>query len=144
MEKKTYIAAVLFLAVAYAVWSGISGAKSGWVCKDGQWVAQGNPSSEKPSYGCVSGDMAGFIDEKKEAELEEDTRSDEEKVQWDRIVVFVKECGVKSVSQNHNREVTITLKNTLRQKAIEAKLDDIVKVVRDSEEKCGKIEVLTE
>ena len=144
MERRIYVAVTLmFFMGAFLMWSKISAPESGWVCRDGQWIAQGNPSFEKPSASCTSGERAGFEKEGLNT-VQEDTRSEEEKIQWERVANFVKECGVKSIVQNHNREVTITLKNTLKQKAIQAKMDDIVEVACEVEEKCGRVEVVTQ
>lgn len=140
------LGAVLVVVIcAAASYVYFSSPQDGWVCQDGQWKAQGNPTSVKPSTTCTNGDKAGF---EKISGAETATKAEEltadEKAQWERIVGFIRDCGVKDIKQNYKREVTITLKNTLKQQGKEPALDDIIKVAQESEAKCGQVSMVTE
>jgi len=63
---------------------------------------------------------------------------------WSRIKRSIENCNVKSVFQNHNREVSITLKNGGNLSAVEPKIDDVFDSVTAVLSKCGNVIMSTE
>ena len=62
----------------------------------------------------------------------------------DRIYKEIFDCEVKSIMQVHNKTVTAILKNSEKIEAIENGIDDVFDMAIKSEEKCGRIEMITE
>jgi len=63
---------------------------------------------------------------------------------WESIKKAVSDCEVKEVFQSHSRSIKVKLKNGEELTATEPKIDDIMKIVEESENKCGKILMGTE
>lgn len=63
---------------------------------------------------------------------------------WESIKQAVNNCEVKKVFQAHSRTVEVELKNGDELSAIEPKIDDIMKIASEAENKCGQIILGTE
>jgi len=63
---------------------------------------------------------------------------------WELIKEAVNNCEVKKVFQTHRLLVTVNLKNGEELTATEPKIDDIMKIVKEAEPKCGNILMGTE
>jgi len=133
MRKKISVPviAVLIIAGVYSAWSYLSPKENAWVCEDGQWVRHGNTKAEKPSGSC--GAVA----------TNEAANTEDNKAKWERIKEVIGDCGVVSISENSEREVTVSLRNTLTIKAFEPAKGDVESLEKAAEEKCGKVPVST-
>ncbi len=63
---------------------------------------------------------------------------------WKTMVGLIEECQVRQITQTHDRRVTARLKNGYEFIALEPTIDEVFTVVRNIEEKCGKIIMATE
>ena len=129
---KTIFKVAIFIAAILVLWFSIrffSGSEDTWICSNGQWVRHGNPSSLKPEESCG--------EDKK-------IYSDNEEISWAEAENLVSNCQAKKVWQTHARQVTLLLNNGVQLKTVESKLDDIVNVAENSQEKCGTIRIGTE
>ena len=63
---------------------------------------------------------------------------------WLKIKNFIENCEVKSVFQNHNREVSAKLKNGNEINAIEPEVDDVIDLATSTSSKCGDVTMSTE
>lgn len=63
---------------------------------------------------------------------------------WEKIKKAIYNCEIEQVFQAHNRDILVKFKNGIELKAIEPKLDEIIKIALDAASKCGKIIMSTE
>ena len=132
MNKKTIWVLVIIFALTVGAVTGIKMLipDNTWICDNEEWVKRGNPQTPKPSYKCG-------VDIDKNNPVKEET-------DWDIIKAAIKNCEVKEIMQAHSLEVTATLKDGRELRAVEPKIDDIIDIALEAEEKCGKIIMATE
>ncbi|HLC70007.1 MAG TPA: hypothetical protein VJH75_03100 [Patescibacteria group bacterium] len=63
---------------------------------------------------------------------------------WQGMKNLIAQCQVAEIMQTYTRQVVATLKNGYSFSATEPAFDDVLKLVRMAEEKCGKVSVVTE
>lgn len=132
MQKKTIIiVAILAIAGVFLFWLQAS-SQNAWVCENGQWVKHGYSFSAKPEMACGTSDQPDVVG------------TDQDSEKWNRIKDVIAQCGVVSISQKNDKEVSVTLKNSLTIKAKEPALGDVVKLEEEAEEKCGKVPMAVE
>lgn len=132
MQKKILIAVVILVLAGIFLFYLKASSQNAWVCENGEWMKHGYSFSAKPETSCDSSAQADAAG----------TDQDEEK--WNRIKNVITECGVVSISEKSNREVSVTLKNKLTIKANEPEKGDVVKLAKEAEEKCGKVPMAVE
>lgn len=132
MRKKILIAAVILTIVGIFLFYLQASSQNAWVCENGQWVKHGYSLSAKPETVC---DLSA---------QPETAGTDPDEERWSRIKDVIAQCGVVSISQTKNKEVTVTLKNKLTIKTTEPALGDIVRLEKEAEEKCGKVPMVIE
>jgi len=127
--KKALLIILIIIVGWFALRFIIGGSEDTWNCVDGEWVKHGNPSSSEPTEICGQ---------------QSKTYSDNEEISWEEAKSLVFDCQTEKVWQTHALQVTIILKNGIRLKTVEPKIDDIVNVAKSVQEKCGKILIGTE
>lgn len=93
-------------------------------------VSAGFPILKSNPPQCTTINGKNFIDE---------TNSD-----WNIFLTIINNCEVKSVFQKHNKLVTLELKDGRKLTAYEPKIDAIMEVVSELNNRCGKIRLSTE
>jgi hypothetical protein len=63
---------------------------------------------------------------------------------WDEAETMINNCEVEKLGQQHNRLVTLYLKDGRRFVSIEPRIDRVIDLAGSLEGKCGKIQVMTE
>jgi len=65
-------------------------------------------------------------------------------ISWEKAQELVSGCRAENVFQTHSLEVTVVLKNGVKLKAIEPRIDDIMSIAVSALERCGNIVIGTE
>jgi len=63
---------------------------------------------------------------------------------WEQAVLALNNCEVEKAFQTHNKIITLTLKNGNKLIAREPQIDEIIKVIEETEAKCGNVPMGTE
>jgi len=69
---------------------------------------------------------------------------DGQEISWAKMEELIVNCRVKSVFQAHSLDVSVTLKNGIKLKSVEPKIDDIVRIAVSAQNKCGNMIIATE
>jgi zinc and cadmium transporter len=64
---------------------------------------------------------------------------DGDHISWEEAKNLVANCEIKGVFQNHQKEVTLELKNGNRLYTISEEIDNIFHIIKDNETRCGKL-----
>lgn len=64
---------------------------------------------------------------------------DGDHISWEEAVELIKDCEVRGVFQNHQKEVEIELKNANKLSTVSPEIDNIFNIVFENESRCGKL-----
>jgi hypothetical protein len=65
-------------------------------------------------------------------------------IDWDMAIDYLKNCEVKKASQNHDKEVYLTLTDGREMYSVEPETDEILNKIKEYEGACGKVPLATE
>lgn len=138
MDKFLWVL-VLILAISGATVVGLrlgSGDEDTWLCQNNQWIKHGNPSAPMPTTACISSDNQNLPGQGSDS-------TGSEMIEWNQALSMIKNCEVLRISQTHDRNVDLWLKDGRQVWTVEPNLDDAVKAAQAAT-KCGTIPVSTE
>ncbi len=76
--------------------------------------------------------------------LEDKKYIDGANIEWIEAVQLINDCRVITVSQTHQLKVTLKLKKGITLNTLEPQIDEVIKQVMDTKEKCGSVTIITE
>lgn len=65
-------------------------------------------------------------------------------IEWDVAIDYLKNCEVKKASQNHDREIRLTLTDGREMYSVEPKIDNVLDKIEEYESVCGNVPLATE
>jgi len=132
----TLVIVLVVAAIGVASWWWLSSADNGWVCQNNQWVKLGNPTTAMPTTACTSSDNQNLPEGRGDV-------TGSGAIEWSEALSLIKNCEALRVSQTHDLNVDMWLKDGRQVWTVEPAIDTVVKEVQRLT-KCGNIPISTE